>query len=74
MEQLEMFIPEEGDELLIIEDLPELSLFKGDIVTYWKTTETGVVCKRIPLPVGVKVPHKILRGIYKGTIVKLSFK
>lgn len=74
MKKIETFIPEEGDKLVVVQDLPELNLSKGDIVIFVNSISMGVVCLNITEREQMIVPFNALKAIEDYRTVDLTFQ
>ena len=74
MRKIETFVPEEGDQLVVIRDLKDLDLAIGDIVVFLNSISMGAICRRNEGPEQVIIPFNALNGIQGNKAVNLTFE
>lgn len=74
MKKIETFMPEEGDYLVVIQDVPDFNLSAGDSVIFVNSMSMGAVCTDIVEGKRMLIPFNILKGINGEHTVDLTFE
>lgn len=74
MKRIETFVPEEGDKLIITQEVTNSELSVGDTVIFVNSIYLGAICKMLDTDQQYIIPQDALKAIYEGHIVDVTFE